>query len=289
MEDNTKGTLYLCATPIGNLEDITIRVLRILKEVDLIAAEDTRHTRLLLNHYGIKRPLTSFHRHSRLEKTEELVGLLAGGKNIALVSDAGSPGISDPGEELVRRAVKEGIPVAAVPGPSALIAGLTISGFNARRFIFEGFLPRTRGEKARRLSELAEEERTIVCYESPHRLLDTLEAMLKSWGKRQVVVARELTKKFEEAVRGDLAEVVEHFRINPPRGEITLVVEGRDPRLGKSKDASAEAEIVQEALDAVSNLVEQGLYAGEAVKVVARERGLTKRELYRAWNECRNL
>ncbi|NPV93521.1 MAG: 16S rRNA (cytidine(1402)-2'-O)-methyltransferase [Firmicutes bacterium] len=284
------GTLYLCATPIGNLEDTTARVLRILKEVDLIAAEDTRHTRRLLNHYEIKQPLTSFHLHSRQQKLDELVAKLAEGQSIALVSDAGSPGVSDPGEDLVARAVEAGIQVVAVPGPSAVIAALTVSGFDTRRFVFEGFLPRNRAEKARRLKAMADEPRTIVCFEAPHRLLGTLEAMLEVWGKRRVLVARELTKKFEELVRGDLAEAVQHFHLNPPRGEITLVIEGaaggpvEDPG-----DETTGPEAVKLALAQVAELVSQGMPSGEALKKVAAERRLVKRDLYREWNKCRNL
>ena len=280
-----EGVLYLCATPIGNLEDITRRSLRILQEADLIAAEDTRHTRHLLSFYGIKRPLTSYHRHSREKKTDELIQLLQAGKSIALVTDAGSPGVSDPGEELVRRAVEAGIRVVAVPGPSALIAALTVSGFDTRRFVFEGFLPRSRGERIRRLEELAGEPRTIVCFEAPHRLLDTLEAMLQIWGERRVVVARELTKKFEDLVRGGLEQVLEHFRQHLPKGEITLVVEGQPRKL--RGEVSSDPNDQMEALAEVAEMVRQGLTPREAIKRTAVSRGLVKRELYRAWNNCR--
>lgn len=221
------GTLYVVATPIGNLEDITLRALRVLREVDLIAAEDTRHTKKLLDRYGIRKPMVSYHEHNERERAEQLIRELKGGKDVALVSDAGTPAVSDPGYVLIRRCIEEGVRVVPVPGPSALIAALCVSGLPVHRFAFEGFLPHKEGKRRKRLEELKDEERTLIFYESPHRLLKTLRDMLDILGDREIAVARELTKVHEEVFRGRINEAIEKFSSSPVKGEITLVVEGK--------------------------------------------------------------
>jgi 16S rRNA (cytidine1402-2'-O)-methyltransferase len=268
------GTLYICGTPIGNLEDVTLRVLRILAEVDLVAAEDTRHTRKLLSHYGIKTPLTSFHAHNWRKKAGELLARLRQGASIALVSDAGMPGISDPGAELVALALDEGMAVIPVPGPSAVLTALVVSGLPAGRFVFEGFLPRK--DRKRALEGLRDEPRTVVLFESPQRLLATLDDILAVLGDRKLAVARELTKRYEEVFRGTVSAARAHFAAYPPRGEITLVLAGA---------AAAEAEEVprpgRAALAAeVAELQERGRSRPEALREVARRYGLRRRELY---------
>ncbi len=219
------GILYLVSTPIGNLEDITLRALRILKEVDLIAAEDTRKTKILLNRYEIFTPTTSFYSYNQIKKTPELLDFLSQGKSLALVTDAGTPGISDPAYYLVIRAIQAGVTIVPVPGPAAFIAGLIASGLSTHRFVFEGFLPLKKGRKTR-LSQLAQEERTIVLYESPHRIQRTLKDILDHFGDRRIVIARELTKKFEEFIRGSLSDVLERIADKKLKGEIVLMIEG---------------------------------------------------------------
>jgi 16S rRNA (cytidine1402-2'-O)-methyltransferase len=218
------GTLYVVATPIGNLEDVTLRALRVLKEVDLIACEDTRHTRGLLSHFGIHASVTSYFEHNKLSKGEALIRALTDGKSVALVTDAGTPGISDPGFLLVRAARDAGIPVVPIPGPSAVIAALSAAGVPADRFIFEGFLPVKPGRRVHRLEALRGLSTTIVCYESPHRIMASLEAMAQVFGEVEIVVGRELTKQFEEIVRGTPARLLEHFGQRQPRGEFTIVI-----------------------------------------------------------------
>lgn len=268
------GRLFLVGTPLGNLEDITLRALRVLREVDLIAAEDTRRTRELLSYYNIHKPLTSFHHHNRKEKGPVLIRLLKEGKDIALVTDAGMPGISDPGEDLVREALRAGLEVAPVPGPSAVITALVVSGLPARRFVFEGFLPRKGKERKERLADLAYEERTLVLFEAPHRLLKTLKELLEAWGDRSVAVARELTKKFETVFRGTLKEALKYFEENPPRGECTLVVAG----------ASREAPtfIPEEVALLVEALEKAGRPRKEALAQIAKFYGRPRREIYKA-------
>lgn len=269
------ANLYLVATPIGNLEDITFRALKILKEVHFVAAEDTRRTRELLTHYDLHTPLTSYHRHNQATKTSYLLGLLQEGKDIALVSDAGLPGISDPGEELVRQAIAAGITVVPIPGANAALTALVASGLPTGRFIFEGFLPRASKARRERLAALAAEERTLVFYEAPHRLVATLKDMAATLGVRQVAVGRELTKKFESIWRGTLAAAVDYFQANPPRGEITLVVAGAEPApLPEYDPARAAAEVA--AMEAA------GIQRKEAMSRVARYYGLPRREIYRA-------
>ena len=226
----TPGTLYVVATPIGNLEDITIRALRVLKEVGLVACEDTRRTRTLLTHFGIHVPVTSYFEHNKLAKGPAILKTLHDGKSVALVTDAGTPGISDPGFLLVREAREVGIPVVPVPGPSAVIAALSASGIPADRFVFDGFLPVKPGKRLHRLEALRDLELTIVCYESPHRALASLEAIGQVFGQIEMVVARELTKQFEEIVRGTPAALREHFAVGPVRGEFTLVVPHAKPQ-----------------------------------------------------------
>lgn len=278
MTGKKKGTLYLCATPIGNLEDITLRVLRVLKEVDLVAAEDTRRTRKLLNHYGIQTPVTSYHEHNRRRQGEYLLSRMKSGDSVALVSDAGTPGISDPGEELVRGAIDEDIPVVPLPGPSALLAALVVSGLPAARFVFEGFLPARGSERKRSIDALAGESRTIVLYEAPHRLLKTLGDLLEAWGDRNACAARELTKLHEEVRRDTLKGLMEHFAKEPPRGEVVLVIQGAT----ESKSGAKPGEWTSiSPEDHVRLLESQGLSTNEAIKRVARLRDISRRDLYK--------
>jgi len=220
------GTLYLVSTPIGNLEDITLRALRVLKEADLIAAEDTRRTRLLLQRYQISRPMTSYHDHNKEARSPFLLDKLLQGKSVALASDAGTPGISDPAFYLVRLAIEHGVPVVPVPGPSALVSALIVSGLPPDRFAFEGFLPSKSGRRQSRLKALAREERTLLFFESPHRLKRTLEDILEVLGDRRAAVARELTKKFEEIARGSVSQLLDHYGEKKPRGEVVIVLAG---------------------------------------------------------------
>ncbi len=280
MYKEEKGTLYLCATPIGNLEDITLRVLRVLREVDLIAAEDTRHTRKLLSHYDLHTPLTSYHRHNRKKKGEYLLDILASGKNIALVSDAGMPGVSDPGAELVAAALERGYRVVPVPGPSASITALVVSGLPTDSFVFAGFLPKAKKVRQEKLNELCARRDTLIFYEAPHRLKETLSCLIEALGDRPAAAARELTKKHEEVVRGTLSELAEHFKVNQPRGEFTLVVAG-----ATGVDALQEKEAPWRRLGLASHvtaLEAEGAARKEAIREVARLRGLSRREVYRA-------
>ena len=274
------GKLYLCATPIGNLEDITLRVLRILREVDIIAAEDTRNTIRLLNHFGIHTAMTSYHEYNKIEKGIRLLEELRLGRNIALVTDAGTPGISDPGEELVRMCQEEGIEVTSLPGPCALITALTVSGQPTRRFAFEAFLPVEKKERARILSELADETRTIIVYEAPHRLLRTLGELLNVLGNRPVTLCRELTKIHEQAWASDLKTIYEACREKDPLGECVLVIRG------KSREEQIRQE--REKWDAytipghVRFYEEQGYDHKEAMKLTAADRGISRRDVYQA-------
>jgi 16S rRNA (cytidine1402-2'-O)-methyltransferase len=269
-----QGILYLVGTPIGNLEDISLRALRILKEVDLIAAEDTRHTRKLLSYYDIHTSLTSYFEHNKITKGDYLISLLLEGKNIALVSDAGMPGISDPGEEIVREAISRGITVCPIPGPSASLSLLVVSGLPTAQFVFEGFLPRDKKERETRLMRLTEETRTMIFYESPYRIIDTLVTLKNFLGNRQGVVGRELTKKFEEVVRGSLEELIEHFIGHPPKGEFTLVLAGGEE---KKSTKPKRAEIKEE----LNRLMESGMTNKEGIKELSRKYKLPKNEVYR--------
>lgn len=274
-----KGILYLCATPIGNLEDITFRSLRVLKEVDLVAAEDTRHTRKLFSHYDIHTPLTSYHDHSRRGKGQYLIARLLEGKNIALVTDAGMPGVSDPGEDLTALALLAGIVVVPVPGASASLSALVVSGFPTGRFCFEGFLPVRGKDRRLRLEDLKTEKRTLVFYEAPHRLVSTISDFMKYFGRRQICVARELTKRYEEIWRGSLEEALERFRNQSPRGELTLILKGCDGSGGINDEAKpTEAELVSLVL----NLKEEGISRKEAIKETSKRFGVPKRTVYAA-------
>lgn len=265
-------TLYIVATPIGNLEDITLRALRILKEVDLIAAEDTRETRKLLTHYGIKTPLTSYNERNKLHKLSHMIEQLSQ-KDIALVSDAGTPGISDPGREFISEAITRGFSVTAVPGPCAIITALTLSGLHARRFLYLGFLPRKATERRRILAEVSVEKGSLVVLEAPHRLQDTLQDALHVLGDRPVAICRELTKLYEEVFRGTLKEALEYF--TDPRGEFTLVIAGHGQ--GKSGD---EKDIV---LQKLSHLYHEGMTAREAIDDLSLETGIPRNTLYQLW------
>lgn len=266
------GTLYVCSTPIGNLEDASFRLVKTLTEVDLVACEDTRHTRKLLNHFQIKTSTISYHQHNQREKEELLIEALKAGKAIALVSDAGTPGISDPGYWLIRRAREEGIRVAVIPGPSALISALVVSGIDTQRFAFEGFLPSRAGQRRKHLRKLANEERTMVFFEAPHRLRAFLADVEQELGNREVAVIRELTKIYEEVIRGSVESVRQHYEQQRPRGEITVVVEGmkREP-----EPVDVEA-VAREVMD----LVEKGMEKKEALNLKAREYSVKKGILY---------
>ena len=263
------GTLYVVGTPIGNLEDISLRALRILRQVDLIAAEDTRTTRKLLARYGIETPLTSYHEHNKLTKLDYLLKTLRE-KDVALVSEAGMPGLSDPGYELIRAAIERGIPVVPVPGPSALVTALVVSGLPTDSFVYLGFLPRRREERRRLLELVARERRTLVAFEAPHRLLATLADLKEVLGDRRIAIARELTKVHEEVWRGTTGEALARFEEAPPRGEFTLVIEG-------AKEARWDEERVRQAL---RRMLREGVGTREAVKAVAELAGWPKREVY---------
>lgn len=274
-ETGKEGMLYLCATPIGNLEDITLRVLRILKEADYIVAEDTRHTLKLLNHFEISKPLISYHEHSTQGRAEEILSLIDRGNKVALVSDAGMPGISDPGEDLVRMARERGLPVTILPGPTAGLSALVLSGFPGRRFVFEGFLPHEKRERTKILKKLNEEERTIILYEAPHHLYGTLKDLNEHLGDRKIAIVRELTKIHEQVLIFTLGEAIEYFEHSSPRGEFVLVVEGRQNTLDEAEfsDISIAEHILQ--------YMEAGLPKREAVKMVAADRKIPKSEVYR--------
>ena len=275
------GTLYLCATPIGNLEDITFRVLRTLKEADLIAAEDTRHSIKLLNHFEIKTPMTSYHEYNKVEKAAYLVSQMAQGLNVALITNAGTPGISDPGEELVRQCYEAGIEVSSLPGPAACITALTMSGLSTRRFCFEAFLPSEKGDKkerARILEELKRETRTIIVYEAPHHLVKTLKDLYQALGNRRITVCRELTKKHETAFRTTFEQALSAYEVEEPRGECVIVIEGISVReLEEEKIRSWEEMSLEDHLE---YYMKGGMDKKEAMKAVAKDRGVSRREIY---------
>lgn len=272
------GILYLVATPIGNLEDITFRALRVLREADIIAAEDTRQTLKLLNHFEIKNTLVSYYEHNKIEKGNYLIQKLMEGKNIAIVSDAGSPGISDPGEDLVRLAVEQGITVTMIPGPAAVITGLVVSGLPSGRFAFEGFLPMNKRVRAERLKSIREDTRTLVFYEAPHKLIHTLRDLREAFGNRRIVLARELTKKFEQIIRCTLDEAVAKYDSEPPKGEFVLILEGEDEKLLEETRAESWNSISLE--EHLRKYLDSGLARKEALKKVAEDRGLSKRDVY---------
>lgn len=277
---NNSGTLYLCATPIGNLEDMTFRAVRVLKEADLIAAEDTRNSIRLLNHFDIHTPMTSYHEYNRIEKGHHLVSLLLEGKNIALITDAGTPGISDPGEDLVRMCRDAGIPVTSVPGACACVNALIISGRPTSRFCFEAFLPADKKDRRRVLQEIQEETRTTVIYEAPHRLRKTLQELLEVLGDRRLSICRELTKKFETVMETTLEDAVRFYGEQEPRGEYVLVLEGRShASIDEEERSRFENMSVQEHVEMYE---EQGLNRKDAMKQAAKDRGVSKRDIYRS-------
>ncbi len=272
------GTLFLCATPIGNLEDMTFRAVRILKEADLIAAEDTRNSIRLLNHFEIRTPMTSYHEYNKVEKAEYLISRLKEGKNVALITDAGTPGISDPGEELVRMCLAQGITVTSVPGAAALIAAVVCSGRSTRRFCFEGFLPADKKARRQVLEELQEEYRTIILYEAPHHLEKTLGELLEALGDRPVTICRELTKKFETIMPTTLSEAVSFYGQQEPKGEFVLVLAGKDRKQAALLEQERWQQLPLE--DHMKKYLEQGMDKKEAMKQVAKDRGITKRQVY---------
>lgn len=272
------GKLYLCATPIGNLEDITLRVLRTLKEVDLIAAEDTRNSIKLLNHFDIKTPMTSYHEYNKIDKAYVLINKMQEGQNIALITDAGTPGISDPGEELAAMCYEAGIEVTSLPGPAACITALTLSGLPTRRFAFEAFLPADKKERKQILEELKNETRTIILYEAPHRLVRTLEELKETLGNRRMTLCRELTKKHETAFHSTIDDLILYYQTEKPLGECVLVIEGRSRKeMEEEQKAFWEKITIEEHMELYEN---KGYSRKEAMKLVANDRGMMKREVY---------
>lgn len=275
-----QGKLYLCATPIGNLDDITFRVLKTLKEVDLIAAEDTRHSIKLLNHFEIKTPMTSYHEYNKVDKARYLVEQMRNGVSVALITDAGTPAISDPGEELVRQCYEAGIEVTSLPGSAACITALTLSGLSTRRFAFEAFLPADKKERQRILEELINETRTIILYEAPHHLVRTIAELLEALGERRITLCRELTKKYETAWQTTFSQALVYFEKEEPRGEYVLVIEGKNPEeLLKEKQQDWQRMSVEEH---VAWYEEQGTDHKEAMRLAAKDRGVSKRDIYQA-------
>ena len=281
MNENGIGELYLCATPIGNLEDMTFRCIRVLKEADVIAAEDTRNSIKLLNHFEIKTPMTSYHEFNKVEKARVLVEKMLKGETVALITDAGTPGISDPGEELVRQCIEAGIKVTPVPGAAACINALIMSGMPTRRFCFEAFLPSDKKEKADVLEQLKAEQRTIIIYEAPHRLLRTLTELESALGgMRKIAVCKELTKRHETVYRDTISGASGYYTANEPKGEYVLVIEGRSPKeLLEEKRAAWDDMSIEEHFNMY---VSQGMDKKDAMKLVAKDRGVSKRDIYNA-------
>lgn len=272
------GKLFLCATPIGNLQDMTPRVIETLSQVDLIAAEDTRNSIKLLNHFGIKTPMTSYHEYNKVEKAHVLIGRMQAGENVALITDAGTPAISDPGEVLVKMCYEAGIVVTSLPGPAACITALTLSGLGTRRFSFEGFLPPEKKEKARILEELKQETRTIILYEAPHHLVRTLKELYETLGERKITLCRELTKKFETIMPTTLEKALDYYEEQAPRGEYVLVIEGKSfAEMEKEKQESFLEIPIEEHM---KRYEETGMDRKEAMKAVAKDRGISKRDVY---------
>lgn len=272
------GKLYLCATPIGNLEDITYRVLKTLREVDLIGAEDTRHSIHLMNHFEIKTPMTSYHEYNKVEKAKILVEQMKEGKNIAIITDAGTPGISDPGEEIVRQCYEAGIEVTSIPGPAACITALTMSGLNTKRFAFEAFLPAEKKERQRILEELKNETRTIVLYEAPHHLIRTLKELQKILGDREMTLCKELTKIYERAEKSTIEKLIEKYEETEIKGEYVLVIQGRSFEEIKKEEQEVYLQISIE--EHMQKYLSRGMDKKEAMKQVAKDRGISKREVY---------
>lgn len=278
METTKTGTLYLCATPIGNLDDVSVRMLNTLKEVDLIACEDTRHSLKLLNHFDISKPLTSYFEHNKKEKGEYLIAELKSGKNIALVTDAGTPAISDPGEDLVKMCIENSVKVVPIPGACALINALIISGQNTQRFSFEGFLSMNKKSRDEHLKEIANDTRTLIFHEAPHKLTRTLNDLYKYLGDRSISLVRELTKIHEDCVKTTISHAIEYYSTNYPKGEYVIVVAGKD--INKIEEESRSAFENISLTDHVNMLIEQGIDKKEAYKQVAKARGLSKRDVY---------
>ncbi len=274
------GMLYICATPIGNLEDITLRTLRVLKEVDLIAAEDTRHSIKLMNHFEITTPMTSYHEFNKYDKAKVLVEKMLEGTDIALITDAGTPAISDPGEELVRQCLEAGIEVTSLPGPSAFVTALTLSGKKTRRFCFEAFLPYDKKEREEVLAELKKETRTILLYEAPHKLKKTLADLYEVLGDRPVSIVKELTKKHESNLRTTLGKAITYYEEEDPRGEYVLVIEGADREI--LKEEAMQPFLKMTVPEHVQYYIDRGMDKKSAMKQVAKDRGVGKREIYQA-------
>ena len=268
------GKLYLCSTPIGNLEDITYRVVRTLSEVDIIAAEDTRHSLKLLNHFDIKKPMVSYYEHNKIQRGNEIIAMLKDGKNVALISDAGMPAISDPGEMIVAQCAEKGIEVLCIPGPSAVVTALALSGLPTGRFTFEGFLSVTKKSRFAHLEEVKSEKRTMIFYEAPHKLLSTLEDMYSVWGDRRISLARELTKLHEETVRTTLSEAISMYKEKPPKDEFVLVIDG-------ASEEEKKEYTVDDAADIARKYMAEGASTSEAAKKAAAETGIKKAEIYR--------
>lgn len=272
------GTLFLCATPIGNLGDMTPRVVETLQNVDVIAAEDTRNSIKLLNHFEIHTPMTSYHEYNKVEKAKQLVEQLLNGQNIALITDAGTPAISDPGEVLVQMCHEKGVTVTSLPGPAACITALTLSGLSTRRFCFEGFLPTDKKEKKAVLEELAEESRTMILYEAPHHLVRTLEELYSVLGERKLTLCRELTKKFETVMPTTMEKALDYYKEEEPRGEYVLVIEGKSQEEKREEEiASWQSMSIEEHMDYYEK---QGMDNKSAMKQVAKDRGVGKRDIY---------
>ncbi len=277
-ERKEQGMLYLCATPIGNLEDITFRVLNTLKNADLIAAEDTRNSIKLLNHFEIKTPMTSYHEYNKYDKASDLIRQIQNGKNVALITDAGTPAISDPGEVLVKMCCEAGVTVTSIPGACACITALTLSGLPARRFCFEGFLPPDKKERKDILSELTGETRTIILYEAPHHLVKTLRELLDMLGDRELSLCRELTKRHEEVRRTTISDAVSYYEETEPKGEFVLVINGKD-RQDKKKQEQRDW-LSMPITEHLALYEQMGMDRKESMKLVAKDRGITKREAY---------
>jgi len=275
-----QGKLYLCATPIGNLNDITLRVLQTLKEVDIIAAEDTRTSIKLLNHFEIKTPMTSYHEHNKIEKAWKLIEKMKAGQNVALITDAGTPGISDPGEELVRLCYESDLEVTSLPGAAACITALTMSGLSTRRFAFEAFLPKGKKERALILEELKQEARTVILYEAPHHLSRTLTELYHALGERNLTLCRELTKRYEAVHRTTISAAISYYQENAPRGEYVLIIEGiSHQELHQEKQQAFQT---MPLLDHMAFYENQGISHKDAMKLAAKDRGVSKREIYSA-------
>lgn len=275
---NRQGMLYLCATPIGNLGDMSERILETLRNADIIAAEDTRNSIKLLNHFDIKVPMTSYHEYNKYDKAEELIGKMRNGANVALITDAGTPAISDPGEVLVDMCHNAGIVVTSLPGPCALITALTLSGLPSRRFVFEGFLPSDKKERKSVLDDLKNETRTVILYEAPHHLKSTLGELYEVLGDTRIALCRELTKKFEEVMRMQLPEAIDYYNCHEPKGEYVLIIQGKSKdELLKEKQNDFLAMDINEHM---AMYEETGIDRKEAMKLVAKDRGISKREVY---------